>query len=95
MISKGRVCLKFVGRDAGICVVIDVNKKKQRVLVIGPLVRKRWISPAHLEPTSKELDIKLSEAKMIKELTKISEDFEKTEVAPIDVLAIKAKSRHK
>ena len=71
------------------------DKEKQRVLVIGPLVRKRWVSPAHLEPLSKELDTKLTEAKMIKELEKISKDFEKTEVAPIDVLAIKAKGRHK
>ena len=94
MISKGRVCVKIAGRDTGICAVIDQDKKKQRVLVIGPAVRKRWISSAHLEPLSKELDPKLTEAKILKALEEISRDFEQVQVDPIDVLAVKAKSRN-
>ena len=93
MISKGRVCVKIAGRDTGVCVVIDENKKKQRVLVVGPMVRKRWISSAHLEPLSKTIDSKLDDAKVMKELEKISKAFEQVQVAPIDVLSIKAKSR--
>ncbi|MBR9681365.1 MAG: hypothetical protein GOV00_01040 [Candidatus Altiarchaeota archaeon] len=93
MINKGRVCMKIAGRDTGICAVVDQDKGKQRVQVIGPEVRKRWISPTHLEPLSKELDSKLSEAKMMKALEKINEEVKQVQVEPIDVLAIKAKSR--
>ena len=93
MMNKGRVCVKIAGRDTGICAVIDKDKKKQKVLVAGPKVRKRWVLPAHLEPLSKTLDPKLTEAKLMKELEKISREFEQVRLDPLDVLAIKARSR--
>lgn len=95
MISKGRVCVKFAGRDTGICVVIDEDKKQGRVQVFGPDVRKRWVNPTHLEAVKKTLDIKLTEAKMKKELEAMSEDFKASQIEAIDLLEIKAKSRAK
>ncbi len=56
MMQVGRVCVKTAGRDAGgICVVVHVEDKN-RVLIDGE-TRRRKVNVAHLEPTSKTVDI--------------------------------------
>jgi len=59
-VEVGRVCVKLVGREAGMkCVVVDVIDKSF-VLVTGPVkvsgVRRRRVNVSHVEP----LDVKVS-----------------------------------
>ena len=57
MLTIGTICLKVAGRDAGqVAVIIDVLDAKT-VLVDGQ-VRRRKCNVAHLEPTSKSVDVK-------------------------------------
>jgi large subunit ribosomal protein L14e len=61
-IEVGRVCVKIVGREAGLkCVIVDVIDKNF-VLVTGPLkvtgVKRRRVNVGHVEPTEKKVEIK-------------------------------------
>jgi large subunit ribosomal protein L14e len=61
-IEVGRVCVKTLGREAGLkCVIVDVIDKNF-VLVTGPPkltgVKRRRTNVKHLEPTSETMDVK-------------------------------------
>src|SRR6266478_10068960 len=61
-IEVGRVCVKTLGREAGLkCVIVDVIDKNF-VLVTGPPkltgVRRRRTNVKHVEPTEDTVDIK-------------------------------------
>src|SRR5437879_10587756 len=61
-IEVGRVCVKTLGREAGLkCVIVDVIDKNF-VLVTGPPkltgVKRRRTNVKHLEPTSESVDLK-------------------------------------
>ena len=61
-IEVGRVCVKTLGREAGLkCVIVDVIDKNF-VLVTGPPkltgVKRRRTNVKHLEPTSESVDVK-------------------------------------
>ena len=57
MLQIGRVCVKTAGRDAGqMAVIVDVLDHKT-ILVDGQ-VRRRKCNIAHVEPTSKTVEIK-------------------------------------
>ena len=57
MLQIGRVCVKTAGRDAGqMAVIVDVVDHKT-ILVDGQ-VRRRKCNIAHVEPTSKTVEIK-------------------------------------
>ncbi len=57
MIEVGRLCVKTAGRDAmQYCVIVEILDDKY-VLVDGNTRRKK-VNKAHIEPTSKKLDIK-------------------------------------
>ena len=89
MLKKGRVAVKTAGRDSGVCVVLA--KQKDRLLVMGPSVRKRLISPAHLEPLPDKLGAKLSEDAMMKKLKEIEEKWKKSVPDFITMTSLKAK----
>jgi len=61
-IEVGRICVKIVGREAGLkCVIVDVIDKNF-VLVTGPQkvtgVKRRRVNVGHIEPTEKKIGIK-------------------------------------
>lgn len=57
MIEIGRICIKLAGRDAGReAVIVDILKDNY-VLIDGN-VRRRKCNIAHLEPTSKKIELK-------------------------------------
>ena len=60
-IEIGRICVKTMGREAGRkCVIVDIIDD-DFVLVTGPKdisgVRRRRANIAHLEPTTKKIEI--------------------------------------
>ena len=89
MLKKGRVVVKVAGRDPGVCVIMA--KQKDRFLVMGPSVRKRLVSAAHLEPLPDKLDMKLSEPKLMERLKEIEEDWKKSVPDFITLTSLKAK----
>ena len=56
MFDIGRICIKLAGRDAGKSCVIVEKLKGSYVLIDGE-TRRRKCNTAHLEPTSRTLDI--------------------------------------
>lgn len=57
MITIGTVCIKTAGRDAGqAAVVVDILGNN--LVMIDGQVRRRKCNIAHIEPTSKKVDIK-------------------------------------
>ena len=57
MLTIGKVCVKTAGRDAGqMAVIIDVLDKN--LVMIDGQVRRRKCNIAHLEPTSKSVEVK-------------------------------------
>ena len=66
MISKGIVCYKIAGRDAGQKVVV-ISIKGIFAEVVG-LRKKRKVNVKHLEPTNEKIDPKLNEEEILKKL---------------------------
>ena len=90
MLKKNRLAVKIAGRDHGVCVVLE--SKKGKLLVMGPAVRKRFVSPAHLEPLPGKLDVsKLSEDEIIEKLKAEEKKFRDTKLDFITETALKAK----
>jgi large subunit ribosomal protein L14e len=57
MITIGTVCIKTAGRDAGQAAVI-VDILDNNIVMIDGQVRRRKCNIAHIEPTSKRVEIK-------------------------------------
>ena len=60
-IEVGRICVKIVGREAGMrCIVVDVVDKNF-IVVTGPVkvtgVRRRRVNVGHIEPTEMKVKI--------------------------------------
>jgi len=90
MLKKNRLAVKIAGRDQGVCVVLE--SKKGRLLVVGPSVRKRLVSPAHLEPLPGKLNVsKLSEDEIVEKLKTKEKKFRETELDFVTKTALKAK----
>jgi ribosomal protein L14E/L6E/L27E len=90
MFSKGRIAVKIAGRDQGVCVVL--GEKEGKIQVIGPKVRKRFVSPLHLEPTAKTIDVAKKEDKaIIEELKKEEGAFRKAKPDFLSFTSLKAK----
>ena len=90
MLSKGRVALKIAGRDSGVCAIVDT--KEDRVQVIGPSVRKRWVNPAHLEPLSDMLEVdRLSDDELVEKLRPLEETLKKRKLSFFERESIKAR----
>jgi large subunit ribosomal protein L14e len=54
----GRLCVKTMGREAGLhCVVVDVVDKNY-LLIDGLKVRRRRVNYKHIEPIAETIDIK-------------------------------------
>ena len=53
----GRICVKTMGREAGIyCIIVDIIDKNY-LLIDGLKVRRRRINYKHIEPTSDVIDV--------------------------------------
>lgn len=90
MLKKNRLAVKIAGRDQGVCVVLESRKGKLQV--VGPKVRKRWVSPLHLEPLSGKLDVsKLSEDEIVEKLKKEEKKFRGTKLDFFTKASLKAK----
>lgn len=88
--TKGRLAVKLTGRDHGVCVVL--GKKKDRVEVMGPRVRKRLVNPAHLEPLPETMELKGKEEEdIIKELAEKDKEFKETELGFIPRTVLEAR----
>jgi len=80
-----------VGRDQGVCVVLDF--KDGKALVAGPKVRKRAVNPLHLALLKQELPKEAkTEVAMLKALEGMQNDFEQAQADPVDLLVLKAKA---
>jgi large subunit ribosomal protein L14e len=61
-IEVGRICVKVLGREAGMkCVIVDLMDKSF-VLITGPKkltgVKRRRVNANHIEPLQDKIDIK-------------------------------------
>jgi hypothetical protein len=73
---------------------VVLGKKKDRLLVIGPRVRKRLVSPSHLEPLPGTLKVSdLEDEEIVKKLKKADEDYRHTKLGFIEKTSVKAKLR--
>ena len=90
MLKKNRLAVKIAGRDHGICVIL--GKKKDKLQVVGPSVRKRFVSPVHLEPLPEELDTsKLSEDEIIEKLKEKDAALKADKLDFLTMTSLKAK----
>ncbi len=55
--SKGRVCYKTTGRDAGSKVIVLETAKSGMVVIEGPLTKKTRANVQHLLPTSQTVSL--------------------------------------
>jgi len=92
MLKKNRLVVKTAGRDSGLCIIVDEDKKNNKLQVVGPSVRKRWVNPAHLEPLPEEIDAtKLSDDELIEKLKDKEAEFKAAELSFVQKESLKAK----
>ena len=92
MFDKGSIAFKIAGRDSGVCTILD--KKDGKLLVLGPIVRKRWVNPSHLEPLEGNVEVdKLSEDELIEKLRPIEQRMKEKQIGFLEKEALKAKIR--
>ena len=96
MFDIGRICVKLVGRDAGMrCVIIGLVDSKN-VLIDGE-TRRRKCNVKHLEPTNKTIKItkEASKAEVIKAFKALGIELKETKPKTKDKNTKPKKARKK
>ena len=71
-IENGRLCVKKMGRDAGkLCVITNVIDENFAKVLCAGRKKKRKCNVKHLEPLPQKMELRESEAEMLKALAEM------------------------